>query len=270
MREAIVAGSFYDAKEDRLSEQIEGCFRSPLGPGTGTGNKGNIKGVIVPHAGYFFSGPCAAHAYQLIAGSDIRRFIILGVNHHGHETGVSGQDWSTPLGIAKCDKEAVEILSDDGIKISETPHIKEHSIEVQLPFLQHIKKDFTFAAIGIGHDADIERIAAAVSKIKKTIIIASSDFTHYGFNYGYMPFSSSVKENLERLDGTAIQSILSLDMDGFRRHVNRTGMTICGYLPILTLMACMRSKGKLLKYYTSGDVLGDFSNSVSYACIAFE
>ena len=272
MRQPVVSGSFYDSDKSLLTKQIDECFSSPFGPGdeAKTKKETSIKGVIVPHAGYYFSGACAAHAYRLISMSAKKRFIFLGVNHHGYETGVSAQDWITPLGIAKYDKKIVQEFSDAGIKLSETPHIREHSLEVQIPFLQRIKEDFTFAAVGVGHDADMLKLAETIAKFEDAIVIASSDFTHYGFSYGFVPFSTRIRENLETLDMGAINLINTLDSDGFKRYVNKTGMTICGYLPILVLLACMKNKGVLLKYYTSGDVIGDYSSSVSYASIAFE
>ncbi|MFH2019838.1 MAG: AmmeMemoRadiSam system protein B [archaeon] len=272
MRQPVVAGSFYEADPMQLRIQIETCYLSEFGPGKLPGKLSNqkIKGVIVPHAGYFFSGACAAHAYKKIAESNISKFIILGVNHYGFETGISSQDWNTPLGKAKYDKEMVDYFKKSGLKVSETPHLKEHSIEVQLPFLQYSKKEFTFAAIGIGHDADLDNLAKILSQIKDAIIIVSSDFTHYGFNYGYIPFSANIKNNLEKLDMEAIGSIKNCDYEGFRKFVNKTGITICGFLPILTFLKTIeKGQGKLMKYYTSGDVLNDFRNSVSYASILF-
>lgn len=172
--------------------------------------------------------------------------------------------------IHKCDKELVNHFKEKGITATESPHLREHSIEVQVPFLQFIRKEFTFAAIGIGHDADIEKISKAVSEVNDAIIIVSSDFTHYGFNYGYIPFSANIKNNLEKLDKDAIELILKHDAEGFIKYVNKTGITICGYYPILTFLKLIKKpEGRLLKYYTSGDVLGNFRNSVSYASIIF-
>jgi len=270
MRQPAVSGSFYESDPEPLKKQIESCFLSEFGPGLPDKSiKKPVKGVIVPHAGYFFSGACASHAYKKIAESAASRFIILGVNHYGYETSVSGQDWKTPLGVAKHDEEIVDLFRKNKVKISETPHLKEHSIEVQLPFLQYIKKEFTFAAISVGHDADMEKISRILLETKSTIIV-SSDFTHYGFNYGYIPFSANIQSNLEKLDKEAIDFIENSDAEGFMRYVNRTGITICGYLPILLFLKTVKSKGKLLKYYTSGDIINDYRNSVSYASILFD
>ncbi len=286
-RKPVVADQFYESYADRLNLQINSCFLSEFGPGSlpSGKNQERIFGCIAPHAGYQFSGPAAAFSYKAIAESSFpSTFVILGPNHTGcgYEISTLSCDWDTPLGTVKCDKRFIsKLLSKCSfVKEDKAAHIHEHSIEVQLPFLQFVfKKDIKklkFVPIVLGsHEVNaLKKLGEEISRIDKDVcVIASSDFTHYGYNYGYTPFVDRKKENMYNLDKKAITQILSLKTSGFTAHINRTHDTICGYAPILTAMFAVKAlgskQGKLLKYYTSGDVVGDYSSSVGYASIAF-
>jgi len=287
MRKASVAGQFYEGNKEQLREQIKECFLSKFGPGELPKDKENKErslGFISPHAGFMFSGPAAAYAYKAIAESEKPDcFIILAPNHTGTgRTSFILEDFETPLGTAIVDKEFGKLLQgSENIAEDSRAHVHEHAIEVQLPFLQFLyKDDFRFVPIIISSDINIDKVAEdlknAIEKYEKTgkkaCIIASSDFTHYGYNYGYMPFEadSNAKENLKKLDLGAIELIKSFDSRGFMQYVNRTGTTICGFLAIYVMLKVLKDKQKcaeLLTYYTSGDVIGDYANSVSYASI---
>jgi len=265
MRKPVVSGKFYPNNKDELLSTINDCLIDT--------SKNKVTAVIVPHAGYFFSGKCAGEAYSIIKNSKINKFVIIGLNHYGYGSGISNEDWESPLGIAKCNKELVSsICKETGIRIDENCHAKEHSIEVQLPFLQTIKKRFTFAAISLG--SPIENLGENLRKcINDAIIIISSDFTHFGPNYGYVPFTTNIKENLNKLDMNAIDYIKNIDPAGFKKYLLESHITICGFVPIITALEYFKGskqKAELLSYYTSGDVLGDYNNSVSYASILFE
>ncbi len=220
-----------------------------------------------------FSGACAAHIYGALSQQvKPKTIIILGTNHSGMGgISTSIEDWATPLGVAKIDKEAIKQL---GLEVSERAHMYEHSIEVQLPFLQYIWEDFEFVPIlvssGLGVDFDLEE---RISGLSDVLVIASSDFTHYGFNYGYMPFSDNVRERLGELDMGAIKKIEALDEAGFTDYVAATGATICGHAPIAAAIKAAKKlgakKAELLKYTTSGDIVGDYSSAVAYAAIVF-
>ncbi|MBU0616075.1 MAG: AmmeMemoRadiSam system protein B [Nanoarchaeota archaeon] len=277
VRQPIVSGQFYEAYPDRLKDQIKWCFQHELGPGLpGKGDK-KIIAVICPHAGYSFSGPCAAHSYKQIAGSEADSYIILGISHQGYGSCVSLDDWETPLGVVKNDTELVKMLMDNsGLKKNEKAHSHEHSIEVQLPFLQYVQKEPKIVPVIISEDIDIEGFAKAVIKTikdsgKKIIIIVSGDFTHYGINYGFMPFSDNVKENLKKLDMGAFKFIEKLDYFHFLDYIDKTRATICGRLPIAAICSISKllkaSEVKLLKYYTSGDITDDYTSAVGYASI---
>jgi len=284
MRTAAVSGMFYEANKEKLLKQIETAFNSKQGPGKIGENKGNIIiGVVSPHAGYFYSGSCAAHAYKAIAESQKPEvFIILGTNHTGNgESSILTEDFQTPLGIAKVDTEFCQKLKQN-CEIQENPemHRQEHSIEVQIPFLQYIyKENFKIAPIVISSGSDYKKIAQGITKTiqetnKKTIIIASSDFTHYGVNYGYVPFTDNVQQNMYKLDAVAIKHITNQDTEKFIEYIQKKEATICGAHAIAVMTETSKqlgcNKGKLLKYYTSGDITMDYNNSVGYAAIIIE
>ena len=280
MRQSIVDGQFYESDSDELKKQIEDCFKSKFGPGGIPSKKGkNIIGVICPHAGYVFSGACQAFSYKEIGESEVPDlYVMLGLSHSGFNSCISVEDWETPLGVVNVDKEFGEKVADVcGLPIDEVAHQNEHSIEVQLPFLQYVSKDFKILPIMIGPDIDIKRFAENFKDVldqtkKNVIFIASSDFTHYGVNYGFVPFSSNVKDNLYKLDKKAIDQILKLDSDGFLDLASKS--TICGQYPIAALIEISKLLGakkvELLKYYTSGDIVKDYSNSVGYASITIK
>ena len=287
IRKPIVAGQFYESDFDSLNKQIIECFESEKGPGALPINKRNgcVLGAIVPHAGYAFSGPCAAWSYKEIAESEFPDlFVIIGPNHSGAgRTSTILDDWETPFGIIKADKEfGNKLISNSCIVEDATAHLHEHSIEVQLPFLQFVSKDhlkdLRFIPITIGFDHNVNELVQGIKKTieesgKKVYIIASSDFTHYGFNYGYVPFSENVKENMQKLDNGAIEFIKALDSEGFLDYVKVKEATICGAVPIAILIELMKNKAEkvnLMQYYTSADIMGDYNNAVGYASIVFK
>ncbi len=290
----MAAGSFYPANAAELKKQIKNSFLEAFGPHE-MPKKGSKKvyGVIAPHAGYIYSGQCAAWAYKTIAEAEKPdTFIVLGTNHTGYAESnfaVSTQDFETPLGIVKNDKEFCDLLILKGNKfcIGETretlgdkiAHQREHSIEVQVPFLQFIFQDKLKIVPVICQIKDCEiyerfakLIVETAKKLKRKIcIIASSDFTHYGFSYGFVPFASDVKDNLYELDNNAIDLISKFKTKEFLDYACRT--TICGAGAIASAMEICKllgsKKAELLKYYTSGDISGDYNTAVGYASISF-
>lgn len=287
IRKPIVTGQFYEGNREKLIEQIEWSFRHKLGPGSlpEKERKGNVLGAIAPHAGYMFSGPCAAHVYKAIAESGFADlYLCLGPSHVGfHKTCFSLDDWETPFGLVRSDDEFGRILEENRIDLVPYPHHEEHSIEVQLPFLYYASKDslsrLKFVPIMVV-DEDWQDTAPLIKKSieeykkqnKRVCIMASSDFTHYGPNYGFVPFSTDVKKNLYGLDNGAIDEIKKLNASGFSNYCSKTGATICGKAPIAALLTILSGKAKkaeLLKYYTSGDIVGDYTNAVGYAGVVF-
>ncbi|HLC96086.1 MAG TPA: AmmeMemoRadiSam system protein B [Candidatus Nanoarchaeia archaeon] len=280
VRKSVVAGQFYSADPDELSAQIRQSFLSPWGPGKLPSERlKKTFGIIAPHAGYMYSGPCAAWSYKEIGESVIPDvYILLGLSHNGYGSGISVQDWQTPLGIVKTDTQLASEIVSRGIIESEDSQLYEHSIEVQLPFLQFVNKGMKFKMVAVTASPDMSYndIARALidsvnALARKVVFIASSDFTHFGMNYGYFPFRKKVKENMYALDKGAIEPILSLQASQFLGYTEKTGATICGRHPIACLLESARLVGKkkarLLKYYASGDVIGDYSSAVGYASI---
>ena len=287
VRKPIVAGMFYPEDFDGLSNQINDSFHSKFGPGALPVKKRtkDIFGIIAPHAGYQYSGPGAAWAYKEIAESRLADvYVMLGLSHSGFASCVSLEDWETPFGVVKVDEEFNRVLmANSGLKQNESAHSQEHSIEVQLPFLQFVNNDYLkqlrIAPVIVSEDRNYEEIASAIAKTidqtqRKAIIIASSDFTHYGVNYGFFPFSSNAKENMHKLDNGAIEEIKKLNAAGFLDYIGNTGATICGKMPIATAIETCKilgaKKARLLHYYTSGDIVKDYSSAVGYGAIVIE
>lgn len=259
MRRPAVAGQFYPGSERELRSILERL--APVGPEI----KSKACGIVVPHAGYIYSGGVAAEVYASIEGAPT--FVLLGPSHYGigSPVAVSTQPWATPLGTVDVDKDLIQLL-DGIIDRDEVAHQNEHSIEVQIPFLQYFFKDFRIVPICLGmQDYDsVKEVAteliAALNRYKKPVVlVASSDFTHY--------------EHVavaRKKDETLIRDIEKLDVPAFYEDLYRLSATACGYGPIAAMMMICGArgarKGELVKYATSGDVTGD-SQVVGYAGI---
>lgn len=286
MRRPIVSGQFYEDSFEELDKQINSCFESKFGPGALPVRRADKKifGAIAPHAGYTYSGPCQAWTYKEIAESRFPDlFIVIGLSHSGFATCISQEDWETPFGIVKIDRDFGGALMEKGIRVNEKAHKNEHSIEVQLPFLQFVNKDrlsdIRFLPIIASDDRDYRELAEKIVKTidetgKDAVLIASSDFTHFGASYGYMPFHTDIKKNLYELDRKAIGFIEGLRPTEFLNYTDETGATICGKLPIAVVVEACKlmgaKKARLLNYYTSGDIVGEYGSAVGYASIVIE
>ncbi len=276
VRFPAVAGSFYSNNKSDLIRQIEFCFKSKIGPGTvpevNKDGERKIIGVISPHAGYMYSGPVAAHGFSALANDGKpETFIIIGPNHTGYGSGVSimiDGIWRTPLGDVEVDSEVGRLIigGSNIIDIDDEAHIYEHSIEVQIPFLQYIYGNgFKIVPIvmmlqGLRESIEIGKVLGDICKNKNIVIIASSDFTHYESYW-----------TARRKDEEAIKMILELNQDAFYNIINTLSISICGPGPIMALITAVKtvgsSKSMLLKYANSGDVTGDYSSVVGYASI---
>jgi AmmeMemoRadiSam system protein B len=279
VRRPVVAGYFYPGRRDNLIKMIEWSFTHRLGPGvipSVISEKMRTSiGYIVPHAGYMYSGPIAAHAYYDMAQDGIpQSIIILGTNHTGLGKPVSVYPegkWQTPLGYLEVDSELGEhIVEHSNIAdFDEYAHLEEHSIEVQLPFIQYIYSDkVKIVPIVIGiHTPEAaidiaESIVKAASELNRDIIIlASSDFNHYESH------DITIKK-----DEAAISRILELDTQGFYKILIDMNISICGPGGIMTLIEIakrLKAKAILLKHATSGDISGDKTTVVGYTTIKF-
>ncbi len=275
MRTPAVAGMFYPGETNKLKKSIHDSFLHPFGPGIlppiETSQK--IFGVICPHAGYMYSGPIACHSYYSISSSYADLYIIIGPNHWGIGCGIATMKdctWETPLGTVEVDSEAADEISKLSkiIEVDFFSHTKEHSLEVQIPIIQETfsnkLKILPIALINQNQDTAIEvgKTIAKISQKKKTMIIGSSDFTHYEQN-----------DFAHKQDQALIEPILKMDVDDFYDILHKKQVTACGYGAIAsTMISCKElgaTKGTLLKYATSGDITGDKSSVVGYGSIIF-
>lgn len=277
IRRAAVAGLFYPSTRDELLRQLGEAFAKGPGEKPSAGSyTGKVIGIVAPHAGYVYSGYVAAYGYaELARGGSPEVVILLGPNHHGIGMPVAASEadaWETPLGTVEVDKELARRLVEwsEVIAFDESAHRYEHSLEVQLPFLQYVfGSDFRIVPITMYlQNLEVSRrvggaIARAFTELGvKAYVVASSDFTHY----------EEARKAAEK-DRAAIEAILRLDDAGLYDVIIEKDVTACGYGAIMALIAAARrlapSSAKLLKYANSGDVTGEYSEVVGYASIAF-
>jgi AmmeMemoRadiSam system protein B len=294
IRPPIVAGMFYAGDKLGLQREIERAFLHELGPGKIPAEKGtarSLKAVVCPHAGYMYSGHIAAHAFSAIyEDGEPDVFVILGPNHSGRGATAavwSAGGWRTPLGVVPVDENVASAILNQSthVQSDETAHIREHSIEVQLPFLQFLYPTTKIVPICVNTDpiyfksfiGDQKRIKNAVdvsteigraisSALDETgvdgLVIASSDFTH-----------RESATSAQSKDHEAIEHALALNPTGLAQTVNTRSASICGYAPIIASISFAKERGvtegKLLKYATSGDVTGSHAEVVAYGAIAF-
>lgn len=271
------AGTFYAGSANNLKKQIEECFlnRNSIGalPKVNKTGPRNIISLINPHAGYTFSGPVAAWGYyNLSRDGRPESIVILGPNHTGFGSGVSTMIkgvWRTPLGDVEIDTSIAEKIQRVSkiIDIDDTSHRYEHSIEVQIPFLQHIFGS-TFKIIPIcmmmqdlQTSKDVGLAIAEATFKKNVLIIASTDMTHY-----------EPHKNAEVKDKLAIEAILKLDEQLLQSTIELNKISMCGYGPTSAAIFASKklgaAKAQLLCYKTSGDITGDQTHVVGYASIS--
>jgi MEMO1 family protein len=266
VRPPAVAGMFYEASPDRLKMQLEAC----IADNPRAAEKNRFIGAVVPHAGLMYSGGVAASFYK--TAELPKRYIILCPNHTGagHFAAINREgSWRTPLGDAKIDTALADalmkrapILADDS-----RAHAREHSLEVQLPFLQLLLADFTFVPICLGaHRYDYcESVGGAIAEVVRESadpvgIIASSDLNHY-----------EDQQVTLRKDQLAIDEVLRLEPQQLWRVVDEFDVSMCGFIPATAMLIAARQLGatsaRLIRHATSGDVNGDYAHVVGYAAI---
>jgi len=268
---------FYAGSQQSLRAQIEGCFKHELGPGSlpkvVDRRLQSIVGLVSPHAGYMYSGPVATHGYYRLAEDGKPDIVVLfGPNHTGSGSALAVMKegfWTTPLGDVEIDSSAASsILSASNIiDVDDSAHAFEHSIEVQLPFLQFLYGSaFKFVPICfLMQDLQSSReVGLAVAKAlegRNAVVIASTDMTHY-----------EPQKSAEKKDKAAIEAVLKLDEEQLFSTIEAYNISMCGYGPTIAAVTAAKTLGakraELLCYKTSGDVVGDYSAVVGYASIA--
>jgi MEMO1 family protein len=263
IREAAVAGQFYPGWPAELRETIKYMTAE-------VGTKIEAVGVVCPHAGYIYSGPVAGAVFSALKFP--ATFILIGPNHRGMGKPFSLMKdgaWKTPLGETPVNTELAEAILKEStyLEADQLAHLYEHSLEVQLPFLQYFKPSITIVPIILSQaDAAVyNEIGLSIARAKKktgmdVVILASSDMTHY-----------EPHEKAKTKDKEAIDAILDLDADELVRRIAKYDITMCGYAPVISLITAAKElgakKAELIKYQTSGDTSGDYSSVVGYAGI---
>lgn len=260
-----MAGYFYPSEPHDLREMIEGMVDPQA-------KKEKAIAVISPHAGYVYSGNVAGRVFSSVALPE--DFIIIGPNHQEVSTGISIMRqgiWKTPLGDVAVNSDLADLVMEGSraVKENDKSHSQEHSLEVQLPFIQYLKGNISFVPISIAYFADYDDLAGlgkaigeAVSQFsgRQVLIVASTDMSHY-----------VDQETAKRKDLMAIEKILDLDAWGLYEIVKRENISMCGFQAVTAAIVAANElnakEAELMKYQTSGDASGDFSRVVGYAGI---
>lgn len=285
VRPPAVAGQFYEADPERLREGIEKLLaKLPAREGTGK----LVRAAILPHAGYVYSGATAVATLAQARGGSYKRAVVIAPSHRVGFEGLATAPYKalkTPLGEIPVDLEAQELLLSSGsplVRQIVQAHAREHALEVELPLLQTLLPPMPVVPLICGQ-LSVESAEAAAQALaplwrRDSLWLVSSDFTHYGESFGYVPFSSNVQERLRDLDLGAAEEAAALDLEGFDSYVRSSGATICGESPIKVLLAEASSavkagerlSGRIADYSSSGELTGDWSHCVGYAGLLFE
>jgi len=271
---STIPGRWYPDDAEALGAQMRGLLDAAVAEPLP-----DAVALILPHAGFQYSGQTAAAGVKA-AGRAVARVVVLGPSHT-----VAMPDClsvprathaATPLGEIPLDEPFIaRLLEAPFVREIPQANTREHSTQMVLPLLQTAQRDFKLVPIVVGECAPdtILRAAALLRRLvdDDTLVVVSSDFTHYGPNYHYLPFHDEIPARLEQLDQGAFEAIQSLDFRRFLDYCRTTGATICGRTPIAILLAMLAPGTRAVKcaYATSGGVTGDFSNSVSYLAVAF-
>jgi AmmeMemoRadiSam system protein B len=269
IRPPMVAGMFYPQKKISLEREIAVYLEnSPESP-----SSGKVVGMIVPHAGYMYSGGVATRAYRQVMGQEVETVAVISPSHREYFTEISiydGYAYSTPLGILPVAKNIAQQLAEFSpqIILSEKGHrFEEHALEVQLPILQEVLENFTIIPIVMGeHSYDnIETLAKALAKVlhkQKALLIASSDLSHF-----YSVKKASV------LDNVVVENLRNFDEEKLFKDLQQGHCEMCGGGPAVAVMKACKllgaDKSEVLLYRNSGDVTGEYDEVVGYLSAIF-
>lgn len=272
IRNPAVAGQFYPGDKRELEEMVEG-FLSKAKSGT---EKGQLSVLIVPHAGYVYSGQTAASGFKRLSGKNIFNVILLGASHQSWFSGVAvdnNDSWGTPLGKVKINKDLAERLITGGISFNKEPHLNEHSLEVEVPFLQSVLKDFFIAPLLIGQtdNKTLEKLAEKIIENldSETVLVVSSDLSHYpDINTAKIVDERTVKsiesgevKKFEKELASLAKDYPNVDTFACGHEAIKVGMIVASKLGIL--------KSEVFAKTNSGEVMGETNRVVGYASVGF-
>lgn len=268
VRASVLAGTWYPETPEALTKTVQGYLSEAPGPSP----DGTLKAIIVPHAGYRYSGGVAAYAYRLLQGRRFTRVILIGPSHRVAFRGVSvnlQSAYKTPLGMVPVDQETGKKLIASGSNISwlRKAHALEHSLEIQLPFLQTVLQDFEIVPIVMGEQdiktcSDLaDTLIQVLGDSTETLVLASTDLSHF-HNY----------KKAKDLDLRFIEQVKRFDHKGLLKNLVSGQCEACGAGPVITTLLTARKLGAdhavILKYANSGDITGDHSRVVGYMSAA--
>jgi len=281
VRPADCAGMWYPGDAEALSKLVDALIERAAPNELPSGRP---RAIIAPHAGYQWSAPVACMAYKAVKGLSYKRVSVLAFSHrhsafqHGIDVPMEYTAYETPLGKIPLDAEVCAALLKCPLFTS-TPglHRQEHSLELQLPFLQRTISPFRLVPLMVGELSSAECTEAANTLLPwvgdDTLVVVSSDFTHYGRNFNYVPFADDVPEKLRIQAREAAKPLLNADYDGFFDYLAQTKDTICGRRSILLLMRLLATQGGASAvrtgFDTSGRMTGDYTNSVTYQSFVY-
>ena len=263
-RKPAVAGYFYPGQREELSGMIEGMIDAEM-------KRERAICVVSPHAGFVYSGPVAGAVFSAVILPDT--FVILGPSHRGISSRFAIMKegvWETPLGDIPLESQLATLIMKNSSLVVEDKkaHSEEHSLEVQLPFIQYFKKEFSIVPICLSYDVSYEELGELAKAIsqgiqdfeREVLIVASTDMSHY-----------VSQKTAEKKDFLAIDKVLKLDPKGLHDIVQKEDISMCGFQPTTSALIASKElgarKAELIKYQTSGDTSGDYSQVVGYAGI---
>jgi hypothetical protein len=274
-----VSGSWYPRDPEALAGLVDGLLDRASTRAVAFPEP--VAALIVPHAGFVYSGAVAASAFLKVRGRAFDRIVLLGPSHyfgfHGAAVPDAATAYRTPLGDVPIDLEAVSSLGKaTSFRADDKAFEPEHALEAELPFLQRVlASDIPIVPVLLGGRAtlaDVKRVAEALAPHwdSSSLFVVSSDFTHFGPRFGFVPFNDDIPARIRELDLRAVATIEAGDAEAFARYVETTGATICGHraIDVLLLLMGKAAGARLLEYDTSGRMTGTWDHSVSYAAIA--
>jgi len=277
IRPSVLSGTWYPADPGELARTVDTFLEAA---DLSVRPAGRPLIAVVPHAGYVYSGPTAGKLYGLLTDWVPRRLLLLAPSHRVALDRIAlcgAAAFATPLGNVLTDQAAIsELVVCESFTIDEQAHAEEHAIEIQLPLIQRTWPGAVPAIVPmlVPHlePGPARAAAAAITRLadEDTLIVVSSDFTHYGQAYRYVPFTENPAQSLEKLDSGAILRILAADPAGLRAYGRETGITMCGLEAAAVALDHRLPagyEGALIDYARSGDRDGDYSLSVSYAAV---